>query len=529
MSPALLGLAIFALALGPRLVGLQQDVTADEPDWIMYAVRFQRALATGDLRGTLVIQHPAVPLLWLGTLAVGPERATNLATLRDREQTAKDPAFLGSLRDARTAMALVSAAFTVGLALLTWRLFGSGPGLLAGLLLAAEPFLVAHGRLFQPDPLLAQLMAVSVLAALIAFARPGVSPYLLVSGVATGLACLTKLPAAFLIGFIPLLGLLTTRGRAGALDRGMARLAGRLLVWALAAAVTYLLAWPALWVDPLGTIATMLRKSSSSTGNSFTAGSFFLGAPVEDPGPLFYPLATLMRLSPVTLAGLVPLVLGTVRARRATWRPALAGLVVFVILFTAVMTLASRKADRYLLPAYPPLVILAALGLWRALEAAPSFRREPAADGAGRRWAGLGLATLGLAQAALLRTVQPYPLSFYDPLLGGIGLARQTLPVGWGEGLDQVAAYLNKRPAASHLVVTTHYNAALQAQFAGTAVPLREWQRADYVVDYVSTEQRRLLPTSLAAAIRTEPPLFTARVQGQDYARLYRIPPNLRH
>ena len=50
--------------------------------------------------------------------------------------------------------------------LLTWRLVGPAPALLAGLLLANEPFLVAHGRLLHTDPLLALLMAVSILAGL---------------------------------------------------------------------------------------------------------------------------------------------------------------------------------------------------------------------------------------------------------------------------------------------------------------------------------------------------------------------------
>ena len=54
----------------------------------------------------------------------------------------------------------------VGLVLLAWRLVGPELALLSGLLLANEPFLVAHGRLLHTDPLLALLMAVALLAGL---------------------------------------------------------------------------------------------------------------------------------------------------------------------------------------------------------------------------------------------------------------------------------------------------------------------------------------------------------------------------
>src|SRR5207249_4116484 len=83
---------------------------------------------------------PGVTVMWLAALAFGPERSAELAARAgDLTQLEKSPTYLGALFDARRALALVSAGLIVLLALLTWRLYGAGPGLLAGLLLASEP------------------------------------------------------------------------------------------------------------------------------------------------------------------------------------------------------------------------------------------------------------------------------------------------------------------------------------------------------------------------------------------------------
>ena len=532
-QPLLAGLALFGLALVPRLIGLEQHLTADDGSWIRLSSRFNVAVRRGDLLDTYQDAHPGVPVYWLAEVAIGPERAAELvARSGDVARMVKAPSYLGALFDARRALALVSAGLTVLLAALTWRLFGFGPAALAGLLLACEPFLVAHARLLHTDSLLAQLMAASLLAALIFFDGRGGRAYLVGSGLAAGLAFLTKVPAALLFGFVPLLGLAWTARRTdravGPVDTArIRRLALDLAVWALAAGVISALLWPSLWVSPFGTLSRLGLGVLVEGETPRTWGSFFLGRAVrEDVGPLFYPLVTLLRLSPITLAGLLLLTWFGFRDRASgaepetapmrAWRPRLVALLAYLALFTLLMTLSPKKADRYLLPVYPILLILAALGLYL-----PVRRWRPGP----RLIAGLAL---GLGQAALVASVQPYPLSFYDPLLGGAGLARQLVEVGWGEGTDQVAAYLDRQPDAPSIGVTTLYWDLIPAQFAGTGVPLWEWQRADYLAEYVNMDQRGIMPVPLQALVRSGAPVFTARINGLDYVRLYRIPPELK-
>ena len=519
----LAGLAIFLLALAPRLIGLEQHLTADDQDWVRRTVRFSQALQRGNWRDTYQSGHPGVTVLGLAALTTGPQRTAELAPrLGDLVQLEKSPAYLGVVYDARRALAILTAALTVLLAALVWRLFGAGVGLLAGLLLAGEPFLVAHDRLFHTDPLLAKLMAISVLAALIFFERRGGRAFLVGSGLAAGLACITKAPAIFLFGFVPLLSLAWSWRRSRSFEAPeLRRLVVHLAIWGLAAAAIAVLLWPALWADALGTLGRLYATVRGVGESPRRWGNFFLGQAYPDDvpkplWPLFYPVVTLFRLSPITLAGLLLVGwLGLRGKRPARWPPAVA-LLAGALLFAALLTLSPKKLDRYALPIYPPLVILAALGLRWALR--------------GWRPAGRRLATLALAlgQAALVAAVQPYPLSFYNPALGGIGAARQVMIIGWGEGTDQVAAYLDRQPNAAEIVVVSLYNDLITPKFAGLGVPPWEWQRADYLADYVNMDQRNLLPAPLQALVRDQTPVFRARVNDLDYVRLYRIPPELR-
>jgi len=44
----------------------------------------------------------------------------------------------------------------------------------------------------------------------------------------------------------------------------------------------------------------------------------------------------------------------------------------------------------------------------------------------------------------------PYFFSYYNPLAGGSSRAPQVMMIGWGEGMDQAARYLNQKPDAEN-------------------------------------------------------------------------------
>jgi hypothetical protein len=145
-------------------------------------------------------------------------------------------------------------------------------------------------------------------------------------------------------------------------------------------------------------------------------------------------------------------------------------------------------------------------------------------------------AALGAAvafQALGTLATAPYFLSYYNPLLGGGARAPAVMMVGWGEGLDEVARYLNARPDAQNLQVMSWYSIGpLSYLFRGRLIHLdgswsptrtAELVKTDYVVLYVNQWQRRMIPPELLAALSDRPPERSITLGGVTYARIYRI------
>ena len=504
------------LALLPRLLGLSGSLTSDEGYWMQRTLAFGSALERGDWKATYRVGHPGVTVTWIGLLGIGPSMArsipptvqSQLAELEER------PDYLEMLFAARRAIALVSGVLTVTIVALAWRLLGPGPASVGGLLVLLDPYLIGTSQLLHVDTLLAPLMAVSALAGLVYWTRCRCWPYLVLSGVTGGLALLTKAPAVCLPVYLGLLALAVDRPW-----RNGWRACVTLLLWAGVAALVYVALWPAVWVEPIRRLGQVARFALSIGGSPHSWSNFFLGQPVDDPGWLYYPVALGFRLGPPTLLGLAGL------AVVARWRELRSGpvfgLITYVVLFVVVMTLGPKKFDRYMLPSVIALDLLAGVGLW--VLARQVLR--------GRLRAVL-LAFPLLAQALLLWQAYPHPIAFYNPVLGGATAAQRAIMVGWGEGLEQSAAYLNAQPDAERLIVTTHYHHVLRPLFRGATVRTGAYLvppegapmvQPDYFVLYVNMAQRGLIPASVRPII-AGPPEHTAVVHGVEYARIYRLP-----
>jgi hypothetical protein len=117
----------------------------------------------------------------------------------------------------------------------------------------------------------------------------------------------------------------------------------------------------------------------------------------------------------------------------------------------------------------------------------------------------------------------PYDHTYYNPLRAGPWLAPDLVKVGWGEGMDQVAAYLQQQPHPERLVVATSYEQNLLPFFAGSAVGHHQNKPSDYVLNYIRQIQNGYPFPEYWTYFQVRPPVYQLKLGGMDYAWLYRV------
>jgi 4-amino-4-deoxy-L-arabinose transferase-like glycosyltransferase len=545
---ALLWLGLFLLAFIPRALALDHFLTPDEFLWVDRTLHFFRALLGGDLAGTLRTGHPGVTTMWTGSLGLlyrylvrGSQAPGELPAFL--QTVPIDPLNMADLAAMRVPTAVITSLLVVALYFLVARLFDRPVALVGALILALDPFYIAYSRILHHDALETTFMTLAVLTILIYLRRGGV-PWLLGSAAAAGLAALTKSPALFLGPFMALLVGLDFLVRCQRRERLRAALwqsAVTYLVWGLGAAAAFIICWPAMWVTPLRAVQTILDLGGHYAEGPHAKGAFFLGQPVPDPGPLFYPVSWIFTTTPLVLVGLVALIAwGSIYAWQSRGREATAGgrnpgttgflvlsLLLYTLLFVAFMTLGGKKQSRYILPVFPIMDTLAALGLvyagrWLSAHALPG-RGSPAL------WKSLGTVGVVLAQLAMTAPTYPYYLTYYNPLLGGLPAAANTITVGWGEGLDEAGRYLSTKPNVARLKVTSWYASTFAPFFPGQTISYaKEKEKAlsgDYVIFYINQVQRQYPDEEMFRFFQERYPLDRViRLDGVDYAWIYPAP-----
>ncbi len=511
-------LGIVLLTLAVRLPRLDAFITPDEMKWVCRSINFYRGLRTGNLAETFQTGHPGVITMWLGVPFMQANleapwleacRVPAIARIIEENPPELPNELAALLFRARRGVALWTSAF---LGLAVWLLAhraGWPLALIAGLLIALDPFYTAHSRFLHLDAIETSLLFPGVLSLLEGLAS-GRKRFFALSGIFLGLAMLNKSPAMFGIGFAGLITLLY--GLYG--KRPFSWMVRCVVAWLLPALVTYVALWPALWVQPVQTVQNVLNTALFYASRPHVNSNYFWGAPRPDPGWAFYPVALAFRLTPWAMIG----ALGgaTLAARRRENKAFWGALGLFIALYGLFMTLGEKKFDRYLLPVFPFVQVFAAYGILAFLEW--GMRRMRRASLAPILAGGLAL---GLGMTVISEA--PYYLTYYNPLVGGKRAAVHTLLVGWGEGLDQAAAYLNSLPGSEAEIVASRSLPGLAPFYRGRAIHQTNYDPAvvRYVVFYLNEVQRRLEPELLETYYDRQEPLYVVHVKGIEYAWIY--------
>ncbi|MCS7222392.1 MAG: glycosyltransferase family 39 protein [Anaerolineae bacterium] len=528
-------IGLFLISLLLRLLWIGQPIVVDSVEWLRRGARFLLALQAGDWANTYGSAHPGVTNLWLIAAGLAGRSAVLGEPIPTLEITVLPRDAYPSLDyyiAARIPFAVVTSLCTVLIYRWASRVHGREIALMAAVLLALEPFWLGYNRVITTDALQGNLMTLSLLAFLCYLDGHG-RRWVIISGILGGLAIITKLPALILWPVVASWAVLrrwAIDDKRRSKDNGQWRTLGVVLVgWVMLAVLTAVALWPALWVDSISVVQKINAQITQvELGERH---QFFLGQTVDAPGPAFYPLALLFRTSPVTLLA----VLGTLvamavsAARQRIHRPGLiAAWLIFLVALMAGLTMAETKFDRYLIPAYPALALIAATGIHALARCLSSITYRPLSRLA-RHPSATAQLLLAIAQAAFLLSVFPDLQAFYSPLAGGASVARQILMIGNGEGLDQAGKWLSAQDGSAHQMAAAWYPSVLDPYFAGRTMELNQqlpdgfwpWAMAHYVVLYVNQVQRSLPAPQVIRYFREQPAEFTVRLAGIDYAWVY--------
>lgn len=447
LTIAALILAIFFL-LFPRVLNLDAFRTADEKRWVANTEGFIRNLSLGDWGELLRQPHPGITTQWLGAL-----------TIRfDDWQMKKLPLVLGQ------------AALILAVAYVFSKLWGKKAGFLTLLLLAVDPFLFAHTRIYAMDSLLA-LFTVLSLALLFLWDKTNSKRYLFFSAFCASAAVLSKISGVVLIPF----SLLFVFWKLYSEKKSLVDISKKIFFWIVYFAVSSVIILPSLAISPLnvfGDFKEFLISDQYSKEHSlgllyyFRTLEFF-SSPAHFLIIILLPVA--MFLKKVSIKKEL--------IKEIFW------ILLLALLFFLEMTVGAKKGDRYILPVFALFDVAVAVVIFMFWN---DFRKNKS------RLLAIFLILfaifIGWQELTILKLF-PHDLAYINPLTKNYFGEKRS---GWGEGLDLAADYLNKKSDAKNLKVASYYPNEFAVKFVGETVSMNQFDEdsIDYVVIYRAMFER---------------------------------------
>lgn len=478
---AILCLILLLSLFLPRILDLSAFQTADEKRWVSNTVGFITNLAHGDLSHLMQQPHPGITTQWLGSPTV----------------------FSSSWTIRKLPLVLAQSVLVLLIGYCIFRLFDRRTAFLSALLLALDPLLIAHTRIYAMDSLLSLFLILSIIV-LFLWSKTNRRRYLIFAAFFAAAAVLSKLSGLLIIPFSMLVMVYLSSFCRDYKSSARTIFPWRImLLWALSFLISLVIILPSLAFNPELVISDMVSWFKSDDyqlhqiGPSYYLGTLaFFTTPLQLFAVLLLPLLLLKKHFSFPSKKLLFI------------------LIVFSLLFLVMMSLGAKKGDRYILPVFLALDIVAGLIIsWLLTQDL-------------RRWsvkaAGLcifGLLTLQIFQIASLH---PHELAYVNPITR-LWLGERRL--GWGEGLDSAASYLNSLPQADALTVASYYPSEFQSNFVGRTVPIHQQDSpsVDYVIVYRAMFERgeSAWETDVVNIYRPQTPLKVIAIGAVPMAWIY--------
>jgi hypothetical protein len=490
----LLLIAIFAI---PRVVGLDKFVSLDESYWIREGANFYYALGQRQFENTVFEYNPAITDIWCvtgGMLIYFPKyRGLGQGYLNKGRFDLFLPKYgksdLGLLFYSRLVKVLLIALGLLIAFFLLRDLFGNRAALFTSALISLSPFLLGYSRLLNQEATMGLLILISLLSLTIHVFKKKNFFLLMLSAVAGALAQLSKSSGFLLfptVGLILIFHLIETRDEfswnavLGALKT--------LGIWIVGLVAAYFLFWPGMWVAPgvmlnnvygnaisYALLGSRLSVSGAQTPTHFTPA--FWHNTLEQTGTFI--LQMLWHSTPLTWIGFILVILlfffHKDESPKHVFRWVIIYLLIVAALFIALFSVArGRVSQHYILTSYVCVDTIAGLGWSYMLLLIVDKWPEKI-----RGWiVGSILTALIAFQIVSIWGTYPYYYTYLNPLMELAPASAKNILYdypSYGEGLDQVAAYLSQKPDASKLTVTSYCGyGCLSYLFNGTTLTIND-------------------------------------------------------
>lgn len=520
----LIDIAIYAglivVFLAPRLAGIGDFVTLDEPSWLSQGANYYYALGQREFQNTVYEYQPAVTTMTIISAAMFlyfPEYRGFGQGYLDYEKGRLDPFMVSHGKDplmlliySRVIQVFVLLVLFLILYFLLQKFFPKPVAIFALVFAMFDPFYLSQHRLMDHEGMVSLFGMISLVslavylfkentqshaerseasrseASLRLSQRPFVArgatqgdsrgdnlpkvSYLILSGVAAGFMSLSKSSSIATLAAIGVLLLWKMiQDREHGWGRGLVSALKTFGLWFLILAITYFVFWPGMWVAP----GRMLYEVY---GNAFSYA--FQGARLKITEELDVSQFTLntrfadvwevakillYRTTPVTWLGVLlgfalPFTRDPERAQRNRlfFTLWLVNGIAFVVLIGVAQ---GRNSPHYILSSYLSFNLLAGLGWFHFAE----WLKSPAAgDGSGSMnkhiWQYTLLAVVMLYQAGSAITNYPYYFTYRNPILYAAGWYNEFPHFPYCEGLETAAHFLADLPDAENATVFSYYS-----------------------------------------------------------------------
>ncbi|MDO8261005.1 MAG: hypothetical protein Q7T50_05940 [Candidatus Magasanikbacteria bacterium] len=351
-KPLLLVVLYVFLFLLTRLPLLNYDtVNPDAVNWHTRSEQFVVGLKAGDWLKTYQHYHPGVTLMWI----MGPVVEILKHTSSDLKiYTSANYLFF----DFASKISLVVVQLVLSLVLLfvLSKILSFKKALLVVSLFTFEPFFVGNSRLLHLDVLMT-LFLFNGLAYAFWAGKEFKWWKAALSGAFLALAFLTKSVAIGGLVFV-LLYVICKR-----FPKSLVIILGTFVL------TTFAL-FPALWVRP-AYVLTEIFSEGERVGIRKGHEQIVFGDYTTNAGFEFYPLVLLLKVSPVTIIGVLLFVFFAIRSfsGKNFKRPKEISFELFLAIFSLgyllVMSFPTKKIDRYIIPMFPFLALMAVDGYER--------------------------------------------------------------------------------------------------------------------------------------------------------------------